>query len=79
MYTKHYSTATRFGCRRPSLEIHVYALVWSGCKFHTCKINYLALLGRNNFKIIEDDKISLAIFTTHNQQMQNLYLITNSI
>jgi hypothetical protein len=76
MYTKHYSTPTRFGCRAPSLEIHVHALVWASCKFH--KINYVALLGRNNAKIIEDN-FSLPIITILKQQMHNLYLIMNSI
>jgi len=37
------------------------------------KINYVALLGRNNVRITEDDKYSLAIFTIHNQQMHNLH------
>ena len=52
-----------------------YALVWSSCKLY--KINYVALFGRNNIKIIEDDKFSFAIFTctTHNQQMHNTVYI----
>jgi hypothetical protein len=66
-----------FRCRAPSLEIHPHALAWASCKFY--KINYVALLGRNNLKITEDDKFSLAVFTIHNEQVHNLYLIMNSI